>query len=147
MRFSLRYCSWTVIIVRLMSARATLGARTLPIYLLQGTFFGAVGMRLIQHLFDPYMWLVSLLAPLPILLIDRLSRVTSGVADAFLLALAIGFGFDLCGAPLAASPAPQALTGLSRLPPWQFSNDRGHRLGFEEGPKKKWIIQHKSVPR
>jgi hypothetical protein len=128
--------AWTMVLVRLAGARATLGDRTFLIYLLQGAFLGTVGMRLIQRLFDPYglltatpwivlliatAWQLSLLVPVRILLTNRLSRTTC-VADAFLVAFAIGYGFDLCGALLAASSATQASVGLDLFPPWQFSN-------------------------
>ena len=127
--------AWTVLLVRLACVRATLSDRSFFIYLLQGAFIGTVGMRMIQRLFDPYAtfalspwiallvalaWQLSLLAPVRLLLTNRVSSVTS-VADAFLLAFAIGFGFDLCGALLATNVASQPLTGLSFFPPWQYS--------------------------
>src|SRR5579871_242296 len=127
---------WTIALVRLASTRATLSGRTFFIYFLQGAFLGIVGVRLVQRLFVPYSqsahgpviillialaWQASLLAPVWILLTDHLSRVTS-VDDAFLVAFAMGFGFDLCGALTAAATASYALPGLSLFPPWQFHN-------------------------
>jgi hypothetical protein len=128
---------WTLLLIRVGAARATLSRRTFLLFLLQGAFLGTIGMRLIQRLFDPtglwihnpwitflvtLSWMLSLLAPVRILLTGRMSRMTS-VADAFLLAFAIGFGFDLCGALLAASMALHPLKGLWLFPPWQFTGD------------------------
>jgi len=52
------------------------------------------------------------------------------VADAFLVAFAIGFGFDLCGALLAASSASTPLSGLALFPPWQFNSDKVTFAGY-----------------
>jgi hypothetical protein len=46
--------AWTVALIRLGGARATLSDRTFLIYVLQGAFLGTVGPRLILRLFDPY---------------------------------------------------------------------------------------------
>jgi hypothetical protein len=136
--------AWTVLLVRLVCIRATLSDRTFLIYLLQGAFIGTVGMRMIQRLFDPYAsyalspwiallvaltWQLSLLAPVRLLLTNRVSRVTS-IADAFLLAFAIGLGFDLCGALLATNSAAQPFAGLSLFPPWQYSTANATFAGY-----------------
>jgi hypothetical protein len=138
------FAAWTLLLIRFACVRATLSDRSFFIYLLQGAFIGTVGMRMIQRLFDPYAtfalspwiallvtlaWQLSLLAPVRLLLTNRVSRVTS-VADAFLLAFAIGFGFDLCGALLATGSASQPLTGLSFFPPWQYSTPTATFAGY-----------------
>jgi hypothetical protein len=52
------------------------------------------------------------------------------VADAFLLAFFVGFGFDLGPAVLAASVATGPLKGLMYFPPWQFTGPTFSVAGY-----------------
>ena len=133
---------WTLVALRVVGARATLGLRTFGIYLLLGALLGITCIPLVRGLAAPYgeqglyvNYLFSLgfqavlLLPAIWLLLRRANEVTS-LADVFLLAFMAGFGFDLLGAILAASTAATPLKGLSIWPPWQFDGENFSVAGY-----------------
>ncbi|MGH9669038.1 MAG: hypothetical protein ACRD3A_02870 [Terriglobales bacterium] len=125
----------TLFLMRLLAARATFSCRTFLTCLLVGVVVGPFAMPVVHKLINAYgsygqyqTWLdgigataVLLLLACALLFRRGAYRVTS-VADAFLLAFMIGFGFDLLGAFLAASAATAPLAALSYFPPFTMTN-------------------------
>ncbi len=133
--------AWTLIVVRLFAVRATLSGRTVATYLALGALMALTAAPLAEKLLVPYplnpygygyffsdffrglIRNLVLLAPVfSYLFARRMHRVTT-VADAFLLAFAVGFGFELVGAVPAAGVAAEPLKGLSLFPPWYYGWD------------------------
>src|SRR2546426_1091871 len=134
---------WTLAVLRVLGLRATLSGRTLGTYLLLGALLGMIAIPLVRELGAPYgeqgpyvNEVLSLgdqaLLLIPVLwyLFFRRAHEVTSVADAFLLAFAVGFGFDLVGALLAASGATAPLKGLSFWPPWQFDGEKFSVAGY-----------------
>jgi hypothetical protein len=134
---------WTVVFARLICARATLSERTFATYLVMGAFLGLSIMPFIQKLLDPYgdggapaSWMVSLgrqaalLIPVAAALFLRRRSAAISVADAFLLAFTVGFGFDLVCALLTSASATQPIQGLSFFPPGQFDTPTFSLAGY-----------------
>lgn len=131
--------AWTLLVVRLFAWRATLRNRTFATYLILGAFLGITAVGLSQRLLTPYgetqpfpYWLAAvgrqavLLAPVLLAVFWRPSSRETRIADAFLLAFMVGFGYDLAGALLAASVSASPLRGFAWLPPWQFRSAQGY---------------------
>jgi len=130
------FALWTYLIVRLVAARSTLSNRTLLTYALAGWMIGIVALPLVDRLILPYghelsadrllalnfLRIVTLFAPVAVLLLSRRAHRVLSVADAFLLAFMVGFGFDfLCGfiaLPTHADVANQ----LAFFPPFQLES-------------------------
>ncbi|HEV8585556.1 MAG TPA: hypothetical protein VGT02_11365 [Methylomirabilota bacterium] len=104
--------AWTYLVVRALGARGTLRDRTLATYGLAGCLMGTVAAPVVERLVLPYPFDVAapraialqlvrlsvILAPVVIILLARRAHRALGVADAFLLAFMVGFGFDvICG--------------------------------------------------
>jgi hypothetical protein len=125
--------AWTILVVRLLGARATLGLRAFLSYLLLGILLAPVIEPLIYKLISPYgtsgPWTQEMLAATtqiallatvaPFLLSSRLRAMTS-VADAFLIGFMVGLGFDLAGAVTAATLAG-SIDALQVWPPFTLS--------------------------
>lgn len=136
---------WTVVVVRIFSARATLSDRTYLSHIALGALLAVTAVPLAEKVIIPYplnqynygyfgvllrilIRNLVLLAPvLAYFFIRRGYRLIS-VADGFLLAFAVAFGFELVGGVLAASVAPASLKGLTLFPPWQFTWDPQQRF-------------------
>lgn len=129
---------WTLLVLRIVGARATLSERTLATYLVVGALLAIAAAPPLASLVNPYgqqpsgfvLLLLTMgrmalvLAPVGYALLSRGTERTIGVADAFLLGFMVGFGFDLLGAVVTASAAAQPLRGLSFLPPWEVKTDQ-----------------------
>ena len=122
---------WTVLVVRVLCARATLSGRSFLTFFLLGALLAPTASPMAEKLFAPYNdagpWIaffISLARQLPLLLPVFLIRKfpTLSVADAFALAFMTGFGFDLSATFVAAAIAAQPLRGLSLWPPWEFKS-------------------------
>jgi len=157
---------WTLVVIRVLCARATLSERALVTYLLAGVLLGTVISPVIQKLFAPYnettpwvTFFVSLARQSVLLLpLLRVLRVRAlSMADAFLSAFLLGFGFDLSTAVLAVGLTGQPLRNLALFPPWQFADPTFSVAGygywtalvalafagsqrFIREPKKVWVI-------
>ncbi len=130
--------AWTALIVRLFAGRGTLSARTLLAFAALGALMAVTAAPLAEKFIVPYplgdyghpflnevlrvaMRNMVLLSPvITYLFFQRNFRLTS-IADAFLLAFALGLGFELVGGVLAAGAKGAALKGFTLFPPWQFT--------------------------
>jgi hypothetical protein len=137
--------AWTLLVMRLFAIGVTLSDRTFLIYITLGALMALSASPLAEKFIIPYplgdygfgytgAWFrvlvrnLTLLTPaITYLLMRRTYRLVS-VADAFGLAFATGFGFELTGAVLASSIAADALRGMTLFPPWQFTWDANQRL-------------------
>lgn len=129
---TLWFAFYTLLVVRVFAARATVSERTIGTYLLFGGLYGLVAQPLLERVVSPYgemgPWVAffgalslhaALLAPVVWHLFR--SRAVRGlsVADALVVAFAIGFGATLASALLRATVAEEVLPGLTNFPPWQ----------------------------
>jgi hypothetical protein len=135
---------WTLLVVRILGLGATLSERTFGIYLVLGALLAMAVAPPLASLVSPYAQppsgltlllitigrLALVLAPVAYALHSEATYRATSVADAFLLAFMVGFGFDLFGALVAIGAATQPLSGLSFLPPWQIATDRQMVAGF-----------------
>lgn len=138
--------AWTLVVIRLFAVRATLSDGVFLTYIMLGALMALTAAPLAEkfiipyplneynygYLFGAFFRLITrnlvLLAPvIAYLFLRRMHRLTS-VADAFLLAFAVGFGYELVGAVLATSTAPESLKGMTLFPPWQFTWDARQRF-------------------
>lgn len=129
---------WTLLVLRVVGARATLSERTFATYLVLGALLAIAAAPPLASLVNPYNQppsgfvllvltmgrLALVLAPVGYALRSRGTERALSVTDAFLLAFMVGFGFDLLGAVVTASAAAQPLRGLSFLPPWEIETDQ-----------------------
>ncbi len=125
----------TLFVMRALSARATLSCRAFLTCLLVGVVLGPFAIPVVHKLINAYgtyghyqTWLDAIVAiavlmlPSAVLLFRRGTYRVTSVADAFLLAFLVGFGFDLLGAFLAASTAVAPLAALQFFPPFTMVN-------------------------
>jgi hypothetical protein len=136
---------WTVVVVRLFAIRATLSDRTLFTYMALGALMALTAAPLAEKFIVPYpldqydypfageflrvaVRNLVLLAPVVTYLFTHRTHRLVSVADAFLLAFALGFGFELVGVFLASSVTHAALRGYTLFPPWQFTWDAEQRF-------------------
>lgn len=134
---------WTLAVLRLLAVRATLSTRTFLTFLLLGAMIGPVAVPLAERFIAPYGWggnyphfliavPVHVLLFLPVwgyLFRRRAYRVTS-VADAFLLAFLVGFGYDLLAYLLSSAYGGTPARMLAYLPPWQINGDSYSVVGY-----------------
>jgi len=144
---------WTIIVIRLLAARATLSERTFLAYLFVGMLFGPLALQTLRWLVYGYGWnlqstilSVALISPallmLPVFLGLSVGRayLWTSVADAFLLGFLVGFGFDILGVAFSAFTTAAPLSGLSVFPP--FALDLGPDLGpYNPQIYKWWIVE------
>jgi hypothetical protein len=134
--------AWTLVLVRMLCARATIRLRTILTYVLFGALVGPAVIPVLQKFVAPYGWssespLGRLLPPLAVgigseallllpvlafLLRRRTHRATSA-QDAFLLAFSVGFGYELLNRVLFAAAATQKISGLRAFPPWEWEGN------------------------
>ena len=129
---------WTVVVIRILSARATLPGRVVAGYLLLGGLLAFTALPLVDRLIGPYggpqggnpvygsaystlyaSWTRLLIIVGPVLAVTarRATRAALSVADSFLLAFAVGLGADLVELSFSlAQPGPH-LKHLQWLPP------------------------------
>ena len=125
----------TMFTMRVLSTRATLSCHAFLTCLLAGVVVGPFAIPVVHKLINAYgtyghyqTWLDAigatalLLLPAAVLLFRHGAYRVTSVADAFLLAFMVGFGFDLLGAFLAASTATAPLAALSIFPPFTLVN-------------------------
>ncbi len=137
--------AWTLIVMRLFAIGITLSDRTFLIYITLGALMALSASPLAEKFIIPYplgdygfgytgalfrvlVRNLTLLTPVITYLLMRRTYRLISVADAFALAFAIGFGFELTGAVLASSIAADSLRGMTLFPPWQFTWDASQRL-------------------
>jgi hypothetical protein len=124
--------------MRVLCAHATVSGRTLAAFVLLGAFIGPMANPVVQHFIAPYGFdsgspglrvfgavlegigveLILLAPPASYLWREHLYRRVS-VHDAFLLAFAVGFGFDLLNRVVSAVHSVQAPETLTWFPPFQ----------------------------
>lgn len=130
---------WTLLVIRVACARATLSERTLLTYLVAGVLLGTVISPLTQKLFAPYnetgpwvaFWVCLARQAILLLPLLRVLRVRAlSVADGFLAGFVLGFGFDLSTAVLAAAVAREPFKNLMLFPPWQFAGPNFSVAGY-----------------
>jgi hypothetical protein len=129
--------AWAVAVVRLLGVRATMPERILVIALLLGALLSVAVAPILPKLPNPYgdrgvifdllaalARQGALLAPVLVLMFaSRLQRAAS-LADTFLLAFMVGFGYDLIGAILTVNHTRP--TGYPLFwPPFQIPDTRG----------------------
>jgi hypothetical protein len=126
---------WVFLVVRLIGWRSTIGNRSFLTYLSLGALLSYTAAAPIQRVVNQYgdasAWLsfilnvlVQLLLLLPLwnVLRGKGAERSLSVSDGFLLAFALGFGFDLMGAlPGIAVKAPLA-SAFNFLPPGSISD-------------------------
>jgi hypothetical protein len=121
---------WTLLILRLIGFRTTLGLRTLAGFLVLGASLGPLATAVAEKFFNAYYWQgnylflitalsqnLALLAPLLPLLGKPSWRDGSSIADSFLAGFLIGFGYDAVSTILAVATQSQGSFALSFLPP------------------------------
>lgn len=125
--------AWTLLVVRLLSFRATISDGTILGYLALGLLLGPTVVLLLHRLVNPYSMgnfpytplletllslgtIVALLLPVLVFLVKRRVFLLLSVADLFLIGFALGMGFDLLGF-LTTLIDPWTTTSL--LPPWR----------------------------
>lgn len=118
---------FVLLVVRLLSPTATLRARTLGLYFLVGALGGSLAAPGIARLLpavnplsavgQALLLLAALL--LPAGLVAR-RRSPLALADAFLAAFLVGFGFDAAAAWLVNSAASTLTVGFAFVPPGQL---------------------------
>ncbi|MGH7562379.1 MAG: hypothetical protein ACRENB_15335 [Gemmatimonadales bacterium] len=142
----LAYSLAWLLTIRLVCARATVSAATVLRYLALGLLLGPVAVLPSLKLFDPYATLTAspwialanitvamavLTIPILLLLFRRGTHQVVSVADVFLLAFAIGFGFDLVGWLARAGAGTDPLVSSGFLPPAVRR--------FQSGPDS-WVV-------
>ena len=146
---------WTIVLIRLLCFRATVSDRTLLNYIVLGMLIGPTAILPLHRLLNPYsapnfpytpivtlflslLTIFVLLTPILFYLFSRRTYMLLSIADAFLLAFMVGFGFDLLGVLLATGNF-DPWSSLSLLPPWQQEvipaetftlTGTGYRTGF-----------------
>jgi hypothetical protein len=126
---------WVCAVIRILGWRSTISNRTLLTYLALGAFisFSVAGplFRAVNPYGDVSIWLsftwnvaqVALeLLPLLALLWGKAPTRSSSVADAFLAAFSIGFGFDLMGALPSLFTTTPDVVAFNLLPPGSLTD-------------------------
>lgn len=122
---------WTLLVVRLICFRTTLGARTLVTWLLLGALLGTVANPVALTFFNSYRFNGSPLyvlliavsqqllmaAPVLLLLSRKNWRQSSSVCDPFLAAFTLGLGYEFLGAFMAVARQSASVSGFNLLPP------------------------------
>ena len=126
---------FTLAVMRLLGARATLSNRTLFAFLTLGALIGPPSLQLTYRFFDPYsawgnifsrnlvIFFVShliVLMPVFVYYFGRRVYTAASVADAFLLGFALGFGYDLSATLFASAYVTTTLHQLTIIPPFTF---------------------------
>lgn len=124
--------AWTLVAIRILGARATLGVRAFTASLAVGVLLAIFVLPMVARLPNPYSavgpWyeeltamarLAALVMPIAIVLLTGQAYRAVSVADAFLLGFAVGFAADLTALLLAADGTREALS-LSFMPPFQL---------------------------
>jgi hypothetical protein len=126
---------FTLAVMRLLGARATLSNRTLFAFLALGALIGPPSLQVTYRFFDPYsawgnvfsrnlviFFLSHLLILMPVFVyfFGRRVYTAASVADAFLLGFALGFGYDFTSTLFAAAYATDTLRQLTIIPPFTF---------------------------
>lgn len=129
------FTTFTLGAMRVVAARATLGPGTMLRYVVLGMLLGPLAVVPAHRLLDPYgllagstwvqfiseaLTLLILLAPVLVFLFVRRAWVVLSIADAFLLAFAVGLGYDLLGWLLQAGAGQDPLVAMKWLPPAVF---------------------------
>lgn len=134
---------WALLSIRLICFRSTLGTRTLLTYLVLGAAMGPVAVSVAEKFFNEYSWTggagyfilinaakqLMLLIPVLWLLTRPAWRNSSSLTDSFLLAFAIGFGYELSAAIITSMPR-QTVEGFSFLPPGIYSGSAANVAGY-----------------
>ncbi len=137
--------AWALFVVRLFAVGATLSDRTYLVYIALGALMAVSASPLAEKFIIPYplgdygygytgalfrvaVRNLTLLMPVVTFLFVRRTYRLISIADAFGLAFAVGFGFELTGAVLASSVADNSLRGMTLFPPWQFTWDPNQRF-------------------
>jgi hypothetical protein len=137
--------AWSFLVIRLFAVGITLSNRALLIYITLGALMALSATPLAEKIIIPYPLAdygfgytgallrvlvrnLTLLTPVATYLLLRRTYRLVSVVDAFALAFAIGFGFELTGALLASSVAENSLRGMTLFPPWQFTWDPNQRF-------------------
>ncbi|HUK86230.1 MAG TPA: hypothetical protein VLT85_01085 [Terriglobales bacterium] len=122
---------WTLLVIRLICFRTTLGVRTLLSWFALGAFLGTVANPVAWTFFNSYRFggspvyllLINvsqqllMAAPVLLLLGRRSWRQAGSVGDAFLAAFLLGLGYEFLGAFLAVARLANSVSGFSFLPP------------------------------
>jgi hypothetical protein len=121
---------WTLLVIRLICFRTTLGVRTLVSFLFLGASLGPLATAVAERFFNAYYWQgnyffliiaafqnLALLAPILPLLGKPAWLDGTSIADSFLGGFLIGFGYDMVSAILAVASQSQGSYALSFLPP------------------------------
>jgi len=126
---------WVLAVMRILCWRSTISTRTMLTYVALGTFisFSVAGplFRAVNPYADASVWLsftwnVAQLAlellPLMAVLIGKAPTRSLSVADTFLSAFAIGFGFDLMGALPSLFTPTSTVAAFNLLPPGSLTD-------------------------
>jgi hypothetical protein len=129
---------FTLAVIRLLAARATLSLRTVFAFLVLGMLLGPSSLQVTSRFIDPYgawgngfsrnlliLWVshVVILLPVFVYFFRRRVRTAASVADAFLLGFAVGFGYDWLLTLTAGVYATQRIQQIALFPP--FTLDAG----------------------
>ena len=122
--------AWTLVVFRLLCFRKTLGARTLVTLLALGSAAGPFAVAVAEKFFNSYAWQGTyyfwcievarqfmLVSPVLVLIMGREWRWGASVADAFVAAFVVGFGYDVIGPLLVTVPRDHIDIAFSFLPP------------------------------
>ena len=139
----LAHAVWAALLLVVLSARSTLGARTLLTYGLLGVLLATILLPLVPRLLTPYgeqraflLVLVSLtslfiiVAPVVGPLFKGRGYPSLSVADMCSLGFFVGFGADAAGLLLAAGAAADRIQPLQLWPPWTIETDTYLAVGF-----------------
>ena len=126
---------WVLLAIRLISWRSTVGNRSVLTYLSLGALLSYTAAAPIQKVVNPYgdasawlafvmnaLMLLLLLLPLWSVLRGKGSERSLSVSDGFLLAFALGFGFDLMGALPGIAIKAHLASAFNFLPPGSISD-------------------------
>lgn len=126
---------WTLLVIRLICFRTTLGARTMATWFLLGALLGTVANPVVTSFFNSYRFNGSplyvlliaasqqllMVTPVLLLLGRRNWRQAGSVCDAFLAAFLLGLGYEFLGAFLAVARQASSVSGFNLLPPGTVS--------------------------
>ncbi len=126
---------WVLLAIRLIGWRSTVGNRSVITYLSLGALLSYTAAAPIQKVVNPYgdanAWLsfflnvlvqLLLLLPLWSVLRGKGSERSLSISDGFLLAFALGFGFDLMGALPGIAVKAHLASAFNFLPPGSISD-------------------------
>ena len=126
---------WVFLAIRLLSWRSTIANRTFVTYMSLGALISFTAASVVRKVVnpdaDPLVWpSFALNVGLQLLLLLPLWRVLRGkgpqrslsIADGFLLAFALGFGFDLMGALQSVMAGAPAGSSVQLLPPGSLAS-------------------------